>query len=491
MSLSFDPASVRLPNGHFIGGELVSEGVDTLPFVRPSDERVVADLPVADAAIVARAVENAHRAQRASGWGTMAPRDRARLLRRFADLIEAKGEELGRLEAVSSTRPITAAMAYDVPATAEAFRFFAEYADKSGGEVAATRADHLGLIIAEPYGVVAAITPWNFPLSMVSWKAGAAMAAGNAVVVKPSEMTPFSTVRLAELAIEAGIPAGIFNVVQGDGRRTGDALCRHPLIAKISFTGSTATGAAIMRASAESGTKPVTLELGGKSPQLVFADIADIERTAGHVSGSILYNGGQVCVAGSRLIVQRGVEAPMLEALARRFRDIRPGPTWEAETSFAPLISRRQMERVDDIVRRTLEAGATALVGGAPMADRNEGAFYQPTILTDVTPDMPAVREEVFGPVLTVQSFETEAEGIALADHPDYGLAAGVHTCDLGKAMRAMRGIPAGTVWINRYGRTADFAIPTGGFKRSGIGKDLGRAAFEANQRHKSVLIEF
>ncbi|GGE10322.1 aldehyde dehydrogenase [Aureimonas endophytica] len=490
MAQSFDPAGVRLPNGHFIGGRLVAEGAATLTVRRPSDEAAIAELPVAGAALVDRAVADAARAQAESGWGRMAPRERARLLQRFADRIEAEGEALGRVEAVASTRPIAAAMAYDVPATAEAFRFFAEYADKAGGEVAATRADHLGLVVAEPYGVCAAVTPWNFPLSMVSWKAGAALAAGNAVVVKPSELTPFSTVRLAELAVEAGLPEGLLNVVQGDGRRTGDALCRHPLVAKISFTGSTATGAAIMAASAASGIKPVTLELGGKSPQLVFADIPDVERTAGHVAGSILYNAGQVCVAGSRLVVEKGVEAPLLDALAARFAAVAPGETWDAATTFAPIVSRRQMERIDDIVRRSVARGARVLVGGAPMA-RNAGAFYQPTILVDVTPDMPAAREEIFGPVLTVQSFTTEEEGIALADHPDYGLAAGIHTGDIGKAMRAMRRLQAGTVWINRYGRTGDFVLPTGGYKRSGIGKDLGRAAFEANQRHKSVLIEF
>ncbi|WP_062205529.1 aldehyde dehydrogenase [Aureimonas sp. AU12] len=490
-ALSFDPAAVRIPSGHFIDGELVMGAGETIAVARPSDASGIADLPIADAATVDRAVENAAEAQRASGWGTMAPRERARLMRRFADHIEANGVELGRLEALSSTRPITDAMAYDVPSTAEAFRFFAEYCDKLGGEVAATRHEHLGLVVSEPYGVVAAITPWNFPLSMVSWKAGAAMAAGNAVVVKPSEMTPFSTVRLAELAVEAGLPAGLFNVVQGDGRTTGDALCRHPRIGKISFTGSTATGAAIMAASAASGVKPLTLELGGKSPQLVFADIPDIDRTAGHVAGSILYNAGQVCVAGSRLIVEAGVHDALLANLVKRFEAVRPGVTWNAATGFAPIVSRRQMERIDDIVQRTLKAGATALTGGRPMAGQGDGAFYEPTILIGVTPDMPAAHEEIFGPVLTVQSFHGEAEGIALADHPDYGLCAGVHTADLGRAMRAMRAVQAGTVWINRYGRTADFVIPTGGFKRSGIGKDLGREAVIANLRHKSVLIEF
>src|SRR6201996_2773400 len=236
--------------------------------------------------MVDRAVESAWQAFKHSGWARMAPRERAKILRRFAELVEADAPMLGRLEALGSTRPIRDAVAWDVPFTAEGIRFYSEFADKIGGEVAATRPDHLGMIVAEPYGVIGAIAPWNFPLVMASWKIAPALAAGNAVVLKPSEMTPFSVLRLAELAIEAGIPPGIFNVVQGDGRVTGDALVRHPKIAKVTFTGSSQTGAAIMAACAESGTKPVTLELGGKSPQIVFADAPRIDEVARRIAGS-------------------------------------------------------------------------------------------------------------------------------------------------------------------------------------------------------------
>ncbi|MGO1075119.1 aldehyde dehydrogenase family protein [Inquilinus sp. CA228] len=276
--LDFDPAAVAIPAGHFIDGRVVVGEGETIGVRRPSDGALYADLPIASADLVDRAVTGAAEAQRRTDWATRAPRERARVLRRFADLIDARTQELGRLEALGSTRPIAQALAVDVASTAEGFRFFAEYADKLGGEVAATRSDSLGLVISEPYGVVAAITPWNFPLSMASWKAGPALAAGNAVVLKPSELTPFSTVLLAQLAVEAGVPPGIFNVVQGTGFVTGDALCRHPRVGKISFTGSTRTGAAIMAASAASGVKPVTLELGGKSPQLVFADTPSADR---------------------------------------------------------------------------------------------------------------------------------------------------------------------------------------------------------------------
>ncbi len=487
----FDPDSVEIPCGHFIGGKLVREDGPTISVRRPSDNRIYAELPIGDAAVVDHAVQNAGKAQETSGWATQPPRERARAMKRWADLIDAEVESLGRLEALGSTRPIMQAIAVDVASTAEGLRFFAEYADKLGGEVAATRSDNLGLVVSEPYGVVGAITPWNFPLSMASWKAGPALAAGNAIVIKPSEMTPFSTVRFAQLAIEAGIPAGIVNVVQGTGAVTGDALVRHPLIGKISFTGSTRTGAAIMAASAASGVKPVTLELGGKSPQLVFADAQSLAKTAERAAASILGNAGQVCVAGSRLIVQRQARDEMIERLLDLFAAPRPGPTWSSATTFSPIISTPQADRIDDIVRRSMASGASALTGGRRLSAIQDGAFYEPTILSDVSVETPAVREEIFGPVLTVQSFEDEEEGLALADHPDYGLAAGVHTADINKALRAVRRLKAGTVWVNRYGRTLDFILPTGGYKRSGVGKDLGRQAVEANLRHKSVLIDF
>lgn len=486
----FDPQSIAVASGHFIGGQLVSD-TGRLTVLRPSDGQAHAELPVADASTVDAAVQDAWRAWRTSDWARRAPRDRARVLRRWADLVEADVQHMAPLEAVCSTRPLRDAAAWDVPFTAEGLRFFAEYADKLGGEVAATRHDHLGMVVAEPYGVVGAITPWNFPLVMVSWKVGAALAAGNAVVLKPSEMTPFSAVRLAQLAIDAGVPPGIFNIVQGDGRTTGDALTRHALIAKMTFTGSTRTGAAIMASCALQGPKPVTLELGGKSPQLVFDDAPDVDRLADIIAGAITGNAGQVCVAGSRLIVQRGIADALMERLAQRFAALRPGATWDAQATLSPIISAPQAARILDIVERSRVAGAQVRSGGGLFEGGPGGAYFQPTLLEGVSADNPAVQEEIFGPVLTMQTFDTEEEGLALAAHAHYGLAAGVHTADIGRALRCMRGISAGTVWINRYGRSADFVIPTGGYHQSGIGKDLGRQAVEANLRFKSVLIDF
>lgn len=487
---SFDPSAIAVRTAHFIGGEYLEVQGPTLDVARPSDGRVYAALPVGDASLVSHAVENAWRAWRKSGWATMAPRDRARILRRFADLIAADAATLAPLEAVGSTRPVRDAFAWDVPFTAEGIRFYAEFADKIGGQVAATDHAHLGMTIAEPYGVVGAIAPWNFPLVMASWKIGPALAAGNAVVLKPSEMTPFSALRLAELAIEAGVPAGVFNVVQGDGRTTGDALVRHPLVGKVTFTGSTQTGAAIMAACAHCGTKPVTLELGGKSPQIVFADAPRLDDVAQRIAAAITINAGQVCVAGSRLLVERSIAEPLVERIEQIVRGLKAGATWQPDATLAPIVSGKQAERIDAIVRSSLEEGARARCGAARVSVEGDGAYYAPTIIENVTNESAAVRQEIFGPVLTVQTFDDEEEALALASHADYGLAAGVHTSNLGRALRFVRALEAGTVWVNRYGRTNDFIVPTGGYKRSGIGKDLGKEAYEANLRFKSVLID-
>lgn len=486
--LDFDPASQSLPLGHFIEGALQADAASAMPVTRPSDGTLYAEIPTANAETVDRAVRSALDAYRQSGWARQAPRERMRILMRWAELIDSRRLELARLEALGSTRPIAQAAGWDVPYLAKTIRFFAELADKHGGEVAATADDRLGLTVTEPHGVVAAIAPWNFPLVMAGWKLAPVLAAGNAVVLKPSELTPLSAVHLAQLAIEAGLPPGVFNVIQGDGPSTGDALCRHPDVAKITFTGSTATGAAIMAASAASGVKPVTLELGGKSPQLVFED-ADTELAARCLARGILGNAGQVCVAGTRMIVQRRRLDEMVERTAALMSQVTAGPTWREATGFSPIVSRKQFDRIDGIVRRTVRQGAEPLIGGRALEGHGNGTFYAPTILAGVTGEMDAVREEVFGPVLTVQSFEDDEEGLALADHPVYGLAAGIYTRGLSRALRAVRRLEVGTVWVNRYGRSEDFVIPTGGYKGSGIGKDLGRQAFEANLRQKSVLI--
>lgn len=486
MSLSFDPDQVQLPIGHHIGGTF-QPAAGVLPMQRPSDSAGFADCPVADKDVVDAAVAAAQSALATSGWGRTMPRDRTRALHRWADLIEADAAHLGQIEALPSTRPIAQIKTGDIAVTAEQIRFFAEMADKEGSLMAPTASDRMGYVASEPYGVVAAITPWNFPISMAGWKLGPALAAGNAVVLKPSEMTPFSALRLAELSVQAGLPAGLINIVLGDGATTGTALTGHPDVAKVSFTGSTAAGQAIMANIARTGVKPMTLELGGKSPQLVFAD-ADLGKTAAAIAGSILANAGQACVAGSRAIVHASIADDLTARVQTLLADIASGPTWDAATGYAPIISERQLARIDRIVQDARTQGAS-VVCGAKRLDR-PGYFYAPTILRDVAQTSPAITEEIFGPVLTVQTFSDEQEALSLATHPTYGLAAGVFTKDLSRAIRVTNALEAGTVWVNRYSRSRDHILPTGGYKSSGIGKDLGKEAYHANRRCKSILID-
>ncbi len=485
MTLSFDPDTLPLPIGHFIGDRLVSaEGV--IGMRRPSDGKPYAGCPLADEALVDRAVETAKAALKSSNWGGVRPRERTVVLQRWADLIEKEAGTLAKLEALSSTRPVGHLVAGDIAVSAEQIRFFAEFADKEGSDLVPTDDASLGMIMTEPSGVIGAITPWNFPISMAAWKLGPALAAGNAVVLKPSEMTPFSTVYLAELAIRAGLPAGLINIVLGDGPVTGNAITGHPDIAKVSFTGSTGAGSAIMANIARTGIKPMTLELGGKSPQLVFAD-ADLEKAAAAIAQSVLSNAGQACVAGSRLIVEESIAAPLAEAIVTRMKAAVPGPTWDETSEYSPIISKRQLNRIHGLVETAVAAGGECLFGGAPMDV--PGYFYQPTLMAVRESSSPAIAEEIFGPVLTMQTFADEEEALALADHPTYGLAAGLFTRDLSRALRLTRRLRAGTVWVNRYSRSRDHILPTGGYKRSGIGKDLGREAYHANRKSKSVLI--
>jgi aldehyde dehydrogenase (NAD+) len=486
MTLAFDPSSLTLPTGHFIDGDYVAAPSE-IAVHAPSDGRELSPIPCADAQMVDRAVASARQALKASGWADLPPRDRLRVLHAWADLIEAEAQTMARLEAICSSRPVGQAAAGDVTITATQIRFFAEFADKECGDLVPTSSGQLGFISHAPYGVVGAITPWNFPISMAGWKLGPALAAGNAVVMKPSEMTPYSTLYLAELAVRAGLPKGLFNVVLGNGPVTGNAITGHPGIDKVSFTGSTRAGGAIMENIARTGIKPMTLELGGKSPQLVFAD-ADLDKATDCLARGILPNAGQFCVAGSRMIVHRSIADELASRLQTRFAAETPAVTWQDPAGFSPVISDTQLNRIDSIVQAARAQGATLLCGGERFDCA--GSYYQPTLLGGAGQDNPAVTEEIFGPVATFQTFETEDEALALAAHATYGLCAGVHTRDLSRAVRMTQKLEAGTVWVNRYGRSQDHILPTGGWKASGLGKDLGREAFLANRRSKSVLID-
>jgi aldehyde dehydrogenase (NAD+) len=483
----YDPNAIEYPASCFIDGKFAPADGPEYEVLRPSDGAVARRERSASAEMVARAVEAAERANQTSGWAQMEPRGRARIMRKWAELAEGNADELARLESVVSARVVSEVRAHDVRVVAEYIRYYGELADKYEGQVFATAADVWSLTVREPYGVVAAISPWNFPLILSTLKLAPALAAGNAVVLKPSELTPYAVLRLAQLGHEAGVPPGQIGVVNGAGPETGAALVRHPSVSFVSFTGSTATGTKVMVDAATSGLKPVALELGGKSPQLVFGDIADLDRVAEIVAGSVCRNAGQVCYAGTRLVVQENIADALVEKVAKLVQKVRPGPTWDSSTTLAPIISEKQGRRIGDILERGKSQGAEILTGGARF-DSTGGFYFRPTIVLNAKQENPVIREEIFGPVLAVQRFRDEEEGLALADHPIYGLAAAVHTNDINRALRAARSIQAGTVWVNHFG-LPHLAAPFGGYKQSGFGKDFGMAGLEKYLRTKSIRI--
>jgi len=487
-SQAFDPAAVAPLAGHWIHGELVGAATGGLPVRRPSDGQVHGEIPAADADLVDQAVRSAAEAQPA--WAALAPRERARRMLAWADLIMAEVPRIAREESLVSARIYGESLTVDVPAAANWIRFYAEYADKVDGAVTATSDQALSLVVHEPHGVVAAISPWNFPLVLAIWKAAPAIAAGNSVVIKPSELTPYSITRVASLAVAAGIPPGVINVIHGTGPAAGSTLVRHPAIAYIAFTGSTATGARIMTDAAQTGVKPVGLELGGKSPQLVFADSADLERVADQITWGITRNSGQLCYAGTRLVVHRDLEAVLLEKIVARLEALEAGPTWGSATTLAPIISATQAERIQTLVDATVREGAQVVTGGERYTGAAGGEFFQPTILRQLATSMTGFREEIFGPVLGVQTFSDDEEGVALAQHPSYALAGSVYTQSLNKAIWAARKLQAGTVWVNGWGRKPDMTSPFGGYKQSGFGKEAGRAGYDKYLRTKAIWID-
>ncbi len=485
---AFEPDAIDTLGGHFVDGQILADGETGIAVRRPSDSRTHGEIPAANPSLVDRAVRAAADAQPA--WAAMAPRERANLLHRWADLAEAHVEQIACEESLVSARIYNETKSVDAPAAANWIHYYAEYADKLEGIITATRPASLSLVTNEPYGVIGAISPWNFPLVLAIWKAAPAMAAGNSVVLKPSELTPYSITRLASLAVEAGIPPGVFNVVQGDGATTGTELVRHPDVAYVAFTGSTATGAQIMTDAAQSGIKPVSLELGGKSPQLVFSDCAEIERVAAEIAWGITRNSGQLCYAGTRLVVHADRSEALLDAITTEFDKLVAGPTWGTQTTLAPIASQQQVERIETLLEQTVAEGATILTGGSSFRGAEGGWFFEPTIVTGLKPEMTGFSQEFFGPVLGVQTFTDDAEGIRLAQHPSYGLAGSVYSQDLNRALAAARALQAGTVWINSWGRKADMSAPFGGYKQSGFGKEGGRQGIEKFLRSKAIWID-
>ena len=471
------------PHGALINGATVaSSGEQRIEVLNPATELPLAEVPLAGTDTVDAAVAAAHGAWREHRWSGLDPVAQEEVLRRLAALVTEHAEELAWLETLDNGKPLAESRG-DVGGAARVFSYYAGWPTKLRGEVHSTDRRFLALSVGEPVGVCAQIIPWNYPLLMASWKVGPALAAGCTIVLKPAEQTPLSALRLGQLALEAGLPAGVLNVVTGDGA-TGAALASHPDVRKVAFTGSTEVGRLVMAGGAPT-VKRITLELGGKNPNLIFAD-ADLDAAVTGAMEGAFENMGQACIAGSRLLVQRSIQSEVVQALAERARALRVGPGWEQDVQIGPLISAEQRERVLAYIAGAAAEGA--LLASGPATQQDRGYFVSPTVVGDVGPRMRIFREEVFGPVVTVTPFDTEDEAISLANDTEYGLSAGVWTSDVKRALRAARAIQAGPVWINAYGSIRP-EVPFGGFGQSGIGRELGEHALSAYRETKAVFI--
>ena len=486
--MSAAPSLDRFPTRLVIGGERVdAKSGESFEVVNPATEEVLTSVAEAGTDDVDAAVRSALETFESDAWRGTSARKRGEMLHRLGELCLRDIDELARLETLNNGKPVLES-AIDVRLTAQTFKYYGGWADKVHGETIPVDGDFLNYTLREPLGVVGAIVPWNFPLSLASWKIGPAIACGNTVVLKPAELTPFTALKMAELALEAGFPPGALNCIPGKGSVAGAALVRHPDVAKIAFTGSTEVGREIMREGAAT-VKRLSLELGGKSPNIVFAD-ADLDAAAKGALNAIFYGKGEVCAAGSRLLVEESVRGELQERILARAKRMVAGDPLDPKTRLGAIVSSKQMERVLGYIEGARKEGATLLSGGARTPVNGKGYFVSPTIFGDVDADMTIAREEIFGPVLAMLTFDGGEEGAAqLANRTIYGLAAGIWTRDIKKALRTARAVKAGTVWVNTY-NMYDAASPFGGFKQSGFGRDLGAQALEGYSLVKSVWVD-
>ncbi|WCM24419.1 aldehyde dehydrogenase [Paraburkholderia bryophila] len=481
-------ATLSIEGRAFIDGEYRDAASGrTFDCLSPIDGKLLAKVADSGAADVDAAVAAARRAFDSGVWSGLNPRKRKAILLRWAASIREHMDELALLETLDAGKPIADTTSVDVPGAAYCVEWFAEAIDKVGGEVAP--ADHhlVGLVTREAIGVVAAVVPWNFPILMASWKFGPALAAGNSVVLKPSEKSPLTAIRLAQLALDAGIPAGVFNVVPGAGE-PGKLLALHQDVDCLAFTGSTNVGKLIMQYAGQSNLKRVWLELGGKSPNIVMPDCPDMDRAANAAAGAIFYNMGEMCTAGSRLLVHRDIKEAFLDKLIAAARSYTPGNPLDPKTSMGAIVDKVQLERVLGYIEAG-RAEAKLLLGGARVKEETGGFYIEPTIFEIPATGAKVAREEIFGPVLSVITFDTVEEAIEIANDSEYGLAAALWTSNLTTAHEVSRKLRAGTVWVNCYDEGGDMNFPFGGYKQSGNGRDKSLHALEKYTELKSTLV--
>lgn len=460
---------------------------ETMPVVNPATEETIASVPVASRDDLDRAVAAA-RAALEGPWGRLAARERGRLLWRMGERLLERADEVARLETLQNGKPIFEARHIEIPMAAEVLQYYAGWADKVHGETLPVKGPFLAYTLREPVGVVAAIVPWNFPLLLAVWKVAPALACGNTVIVKPASQTPLTALALGEIALEVGLPPGVLNVVTGPGPTLGRWIVEHPGIDKIAFTGDTATGRQIMRGAADT-LKHITLELGGKSPNIVLPD-ADLEAAARGATVGIFYGKGEVCAAGSRLLVDRSIKDAFVAKVVERTKKLTPGDPLDPKTRLGAIASKAQFERVLRYIELGKQEGASLVAGGGPVdIGTGRGYFLQPTVFDNVRPEMTVAREEIFGPVLAVLDFADLDEAIARANDTPYGLAAAVWTKDIKKAHYVAARLRAGTVWVNTY-NVYDPAAPFGGYKQSGFGRELGQHALEHYTQVKTVWVD-